>query len=324
MLLGALVNVIETLKERINAHGATLRQNETRTRMALIDPLLAALGWDTSDPELVTPEFISNGRADYALLKPGGKPLALVEAKKLGEPLENHRMQMLNYANASGIEYAGLTDGDRWELYEVFRISALDDRRILEVSINGHATHACALQLLLLWRSNLASGRPAAANEPILSIESKRTPILDQLEDEQPPSPPAPTSSLQDGWLSLASLTRQTGSKPPGAIRFPDGNEHPVTLWRQMPQYTAAWLWGCKLLTRSNIPVESSNKRYIVNITDQHQNANPFNNVVSVTGTPLLMEGNISATAATVNVKKLLTHCGVDPAAVHVQVGQST
>ena len=137
--------------------------NSCSATVVLIDPLLAALGWDTSDPELVTPEFISNGRADYALLKPGGKPLALVEAKKLGEPLENHRMQMLNYANASGIEYAGLTDGDRWELYEVFRISALDDRRILEVSINGHVTHACALQLLLLWRSNLASGRPAGS-----------------------------------------------------------------------------------------------------------------------------------------------------------------
>ena len=47
MLLDDLVGVIETLKERIATHGATLREYETRTRMALIDPLLQALGWDT-------------------------------------------------------------------------------------------------------------------------------------------------------------------------------------------------------------------------------------------------------------------------------------
>ena len=57
MLLDDLVKVIETLKERIATHGATLRENETRTRMALIDPLLQALGWDTSEPAVVLPEY---------------------------------------------------------------------------------------------------------------------------------------------------------------------------------------------------------------------------------------------------------------------------
>ena len=121
MLLDDLVGVIETLKGRIATHGSSLRENETRTRMALIDPLLQALGWDVSDPKMVTPEYDVSGRkADYALLGAGGSPSATMEAKKLGEPLASHRMQMLNYSNASGVEYAGLTDGDKWELYEVF------------------------------------------------------------------------------------------------------------------------------------------------------------------------------------------------------------
>ena len=53
--------------------------------MALIDPLLSALGWDTSDPGLVLPEYSSDsssGRADYALLRPDGRPAAFIEAKK--------------------------------------------------------------------------------------------------------------------------------------------------------------------------------------------------------------------------------------------------
>ena len=66
---------------------------------------------------MVTPEFkVSGGWADYALLRSDRPPAATVEAKKLGEPLASHQMQMLNYANASGIDFAALTDGDHWEL----------------------------------------------------------------------------------------------------------------------------------------------------------------------------------------------------------------
>ena len=56
-MLDDLVDVIETLQERIQTHSATLRANEIRTRTALIDPMLTALGWDVSDPALVTPEY---------------------------------------------------------------------------------------------------------------------------------------------------------------------------------------------------------------------------------------------------------------------------
>ena len=118
MLLGELVGCIELLQERIRSHRDALRENETRTRMALIDPLLRALGWDVFDPGMVKPEYkVEGGWADYALLRSDGRPAATVEAKKLGEALSSHRMQMLNYANASGIEYVGLTDGNHWELY---------------------------------------------------------------------------------------------------------------------------------------------------------------------------------------------------------------
>ena len=54
MLLDDLVGVIETLQQRMEKHRFVLQANETRTRMALIDPLLSALGWDTTDPGLVT------------------------------------------------------------------------------------------------------------------------------------------------------------------------------------------------------------------------------------------------------------------------------
>ena len=172
MPLDDLVQVIETIQQRIRDHGDSLRQNETRTRMALIDPLLQALGWDVADPGLVTPEFnVGNGRADYALLGTAGKPTALVEAKHLEEQLESsgHQEQVFTYALMQQVKYAGLTNGNRWVLDDVSDFSG--ERRKLDVTIANLPAHQCALKFLLLWRPNLASGQPVAAEDPILAGE---------------------------------------------------------------------------------------------------------------------------------------------------------
>ena len=135
MALDALTDQIETLKERIRSHRDILGRYKSRTRMALIDPLLQGLGWDVSEPNLVVPEFqVGPGWADYALLGTDGQAVATLEAKRLGEPLDPHRMQMLNYSNAAGIGYAGITNGDRWELYSVFHQAPLQERRLMSVS----------------------------------------------------------------------------------------------------------------------------------------------------------------------------------------------
>ena len=60
MPLESLLELVETLRKRIDEHGAALRQSEALTRYALIDPLLRELGWDTEDPALVVPEFRSS------------------------------------------------------------------------------------------------------------------------------------------------------------------------------------------------------------------------------------------------------------------------
>ena len=163
----------------------TFRQNETRTRTALIDPLLRVLGWDVSEPGLVTPEYSVQGKwADYALLDASGKPAVLVEAKKLGETLSAHQMQMVNYAVASGVPYAGLSNGDRWELYRVFDPKPLEDKLILDMSIAKMPAHECALKVLMLWRPNLQSGQPIQADDPILPSGEALPPA---------PQTPAPT-----------------------------------------------------------------------------------------------------------------------------------
>ncbi len=327
--LDDLVSVVETLKARLQTHRHVLQANETRTRMALIDPLLQALGWDTADPALVLPEYEVSGqreRPDYALLDGAGKPVALVEAKRLGESLASHRMQIVNYANLSGVPYAGLTDGNQWELYKVFDPAPMEDRLLLNLSIADRPAHEVALKLLLLWQPNLASGQPVVANEPVLTTatEPVTTQAVSKPEIERPPAPtpePAPEPPPTTGWKPLSELSSVTGKPPPTAIRFPDGSTREVKSWGQLPASIAGWLWSNGSLTMSNIPVKYG-RSHIVNTDGKQPSGKPFIRPRSIAGTPLVLEANLSGEAAVNRSKKLLEECGVNLAGVQLQVGE--
>ena len=333
-MLDDLVSVIETLQRRIRDHGASLRENETRTRMALIDPLLTALGWDVSDPAAVTPEYNVSGRwADYALLRPDGQPAATIEAKKLGESLASHRMQMLNYSNASGVEYAGLTDGDRWEMYEVFQRGQLEDRRILDVSIANTPAHELALKLLLLWKRNLVSGGPVVTEIPIVVPESETGPVLDEpvihMANQPTRIPTSDAISLAEtpGWITLESFNHQRGELPPMAIRFPDGHQSAIGSCTNMLVRVAEWLASSGSLTSNNVPVQPYNAvsrtrgTYIINTEPRHLNGNDFRTQHHIENTGLVLNATRKPRLATNYAKALLQHCGIDPATVQLHVG---
>ena len=361
MPLGDLVGVIGTLQRRICAHGPALRENETRTRVALCDPLLQAVGWDVADPGLVMPEYnVSGRRADYALLGPDGQPVATIEAKKLGSSFESHRMQMLNYSNASGVEYAGLTDGDRWELYEVFKKGQLEDRRILDVSISGMAAHECALRLLLLWRPNLESGNLVAASEPVFS-GSAWGEFIPEPAGEASADPDAEIRSLRaagrthrqicaalgvskgrvaralgsapvaggakskapaasGSWVSLAEYDPPGGTIPPSVIRFPGGETAEIRRWSDILVSVAEWLSATGRLTTANTPVASSDRGYIVNDQPVHPTGKAFNRYATLSN-GLVVFTNYTGADLRKCACKLLEHCGVGADAVWLQIG---
>ena len=304
MLLDELVSVIETLKQRIREHGSPLRENETRTRMALIDPLLQTLGWDTADPRMVIPEYkVGKELADYALLGRDVKPVAIVEAKKLGESFsEKHQTQMVGYTTAAGIEYAGLTDGNQWELYDVFKPIPLKEKRILKVSIADRPSHESALQLLLLWRPNLASGQPMPASKPILTaVHTERTPSPDA------PKRPAgiaqiPTATPPSGWVALSSYDPQRGTASPSAIRFSDRSERAIKNWKNLLAVTIRWLYERHWLTEKNAQISFVNTK--------NSRGNSFSRPTPVDGTPFVFEAVMSGKTARRRTQELLKHCG--------------
>lgn len=313
MLLDDLVGVIETLKARIDDHGTVLRENETRTRMALIDPLLTALGWDTSDPALVTPEYsISHGRADYALrTKPDAKPVAVLEAKKLDEPLASHSSQMVTYALESGVAYAGLTNGDQWHIYNVFKPVPLADKRVLDVSIANTPAHEAVLKLLLLWRPNLASGQPVASNTPISLVPS------DVPSDETNPPTPAPEPGESGSWISLANVEVGEGNSPPARIRFPGREPRDIKNWGQILVEVADRLSNDGMLRAADCPISGLG---FINSSPAGTEGGTSGRYKKVSG-GLYVNANKRATDIIRYSRKLLSHFGVDPATVELRFG---
>lgn len=300
------------------------------------------------------PEYnVSGRRADYALLGPDGQPVATIEAKKLGEPLATHRMQMLNYSNASDVEYAGLTDGDRWELYEVFKRGQLEERRILDVSLSSMAAHELALQLLLLWRPNLESGKPVAAGEPV--FDGAWGEFGFECAGESSADPDAEIRSLRaagcthrqicealgvskgrvaravgsappasGGWVSLADYDPPSGSVPPSLIRFPKGETHGLHRWYDVLVSVAEWLSATGQLTVSNTPVVASRPgTYIVHNQPVHPTGKGFFQHRTVDGGRLAVNVHGSSVQLRSRARQLLEHCGVGADAVYLQVGAS-
>jgi predicted type IV restriction endonuclease len=116
-----IASEIKTLSSRISISRADVSANETATRTQLIDPLLRVLGWEISDPNLVKPEYpVALGkRVDYALMR-NSKPLALIEAKRLGHKLTaEDRLQAFGYAsNEESVKFAIISNGDEWEMHQ--------------------------------------------------------------------------------------------------------------------------------------------------------------------------------------------------------------
>ena len=266
MLLDDLVTAIQTVQQRIRDHGTSLSQSEYRTRLALIDPILNALGWDVSDPKLVTPEYqVGSGRADYALLHEDGNPRAFIEAKHLGATLESssNRAQVFFYAYDEGLAYAGLTDGNEW-IFEAVR-APRDHRRLLEVTISKGVAEQLALHFLLLWRPNIEAVQQTKANAPIfVTLPERKPPIVD-------PQPPPPLI----GWISLVDYQTGSEQKPP-SMRLPDDSEVPLKYWYEILKETAEWLIRTGLLTKDRCPVKNNGSVSIVHTEPKHESGTDF------------------------------------------------
>ncbi len=105
--------MIRQLRSRAQDHWEYLStgERETRTKYALIDPILRSLGWDTEDPTQVRLEYEVDPkredarRVDYALFQntDTSKPYILIEAKGAHERERRERKKSFGKPENPGI-----------------------------------------------------------------------------------------------------------------------------------------------------------------------------------------------------------------------------
>lgn len=117
-------------------------QTEEATKMALVVPFIAALGYDVYDPLEVVPEFtadvgIKKGeKVDYAIFK-DGEPIMLFECKKVGVDLERvSASQLYRYFSVCDARVGVVTDGVIYRFFsDIEADNKMDERPFLEIDI---------------------------------------------------------------------------------------------------------------------------------------------------------------------------------------------
>lgn len=332
-MLEDLLQAIETLKTRVEKHRAYLSEGkaEARTRTALIDPMLCALGWDVSDPSAVEIEpRTDEGWADYALLGSNGKPVIFVEAKKLSENVKSHAKQFVNYAvgenlnRSPKIQYCALTNGDVWQVFDV-----LSQDLILETSVSSPDPAKSALKFLGLWRRSLQDGGFDSAVEPLVAVsDGEGSPLAGQVQSPvlQPTSelPTPPSTAVEETWTPLTGNFATIGNPPPKAMKVPDGTEIPTKYWFEVLKQTAMFLVDANLLTPKNCQIKSSavtgSTRYLFSLDGKHSNGKPFAFPSQLGDTGIILETNVSALDSVRQTRRLLEYFSQDPSQVYLKL----
>ena len=96
-----------------------MARNEEAVRQTIVARLLNLAGWSIYDSEEVTPEYpVGSERVDYAL-RIDNSVKVFIEVKRLGEDLDKHQNQLLDYSEKDGTPdiLSVLTNGRYWWLY---------------------------------------------------------------------------------------------------------------------------------------------------------------------------------------------------------------
>lgn len=137
-------------------------QNESQTRSALVEPFLRFLGYDTTSPFEVIPEYTCDvgtkkgEKVDYALLK-DGEIVILVETKDCKVKLsEKSVSQLFRYYSVSSAGIALLTNGlDYWFFTDTIKQNVMDSTPFFVFNILSFSDKD--YEILKLFMSNVVN-----------------------------------------------------------------------------------------------------------------------------------------------------------------------
>ncbi len=320
MDMNRMIALTHTLRERVQSYGDALRRSEALTRYALIDPLLRELGWDTEDPGIVTPEYsvdIYNGgiaRADYALTH-AGKPLILIEAKKLGDPLlsGNAVEQGIRGCINTAADIFVVTDGQKWEIYDTRKRVPPPEMKVVEFDFIADLPSQFCAKAVALWRNGVLDGNILAA--PTLEpTGGGATPgVIEQGGPVTTPAAPAytptPATPPDPGeiWHPLSEFEYQEYVSPT-EIMFPDNSRAAFKNWTQTKRDIVQWLTSDG--RHLPLPISKGNRNLVAD-SPAHPDGKPFHRTNSeVNG--VYVDTNFTRKDMIHNIRIIIDHAGQD------------
>ncbi len=168
--------------------------NEESTKLFLVLPVLNALGYDVTDPNVVQPEFAADfreglsDRVDYAILR-DGVPVIAVECKKVGVDLTSNRGQLRGYFSAlQSVRLGILTNGLRFEFFvDVENANIMDDEPFLTLDMEASVQRAIPADVLdglgTVTRSGFHPTAIAELAERRLVAKRLRTAVMQEVRE---------------------------------------------------------------------------------------------------------------------------------------------
>ena len=311
MALDDLQGVIERLQDRIERQRDYLSRHETRTRQLLIDPLLRKLGWNVLNPNIVQLEYwVQEQRPDYALMSKG-KPVAVVEAKRLGNDLDVK--QAVTSANMAGISYAIVTDGDKWKMYDVFKPAAVEESLLMKLELSQQSAHKNAKQALAMRKPNLTSKKPVF--KPPKSARNQSSVKPNNLPKPQPPDDSPKNGNERYPFASEEKLYPK--DTKPNQLKIDNNLKKIDNSWTAVIHEVVAWLADERILSVNDCPIGTATYTFIGH-EGVNPNGTPFKNPQELSNGLILQGGYLNTRAQWTKLKKLLIQFDVDRRKIEV------
>lgn len=245
--LSNLCDVLVQVRNSATRYEGTLRRNEAATRAVLIDPVLRALGWDTSNTYMVEVEkTLSQTRVDYALYNQSSDVKVIIEAKPLGEDLNHPSIffSLLKYAFTYKIQDIFLTDGLSWRHFTNFDPQSTEAINVLNIAADDPVECAAYLVQRLdaakFWSEEQTID---ALTQQMAQLESTVA-MLQQTVATMQSSTPSTVPNVEDtpilgveehhdvtaSFVDLDKLSSVKGKKP-SLLRLPDGSIQNTKNW---------------------------------------------------------------------------------------------
>ena len=173
--------LLELIK-KIQSDRRLVSFDEAATKQAVILRILSYLNWDTFNIDEVHPEYSVSGRkVDYSL-RYSSYNKVFIEVKKIGEDLEKHQEQLLNYSFQEGVKLAVLTNGITWWFYLPLHEGSWEQRKFYTVEIYDQDAEDITQKFIdFLSKENVISGESIKKAENIYKSRQKMYLIKDTL-----------------------------------------------------------------------------------------------------------------------------------------------